>query len=493
MKCVPKLLPSLLIPMFALSLRAQQAAVQQAPPAFSQSDRDAAARAAEIRELRQQLDALSARLRVLEAQATAAIPEPQAATASSKTPAALAANPAAPPAASSSSTAAAGSSTVAAATQPAAAPNADAAQDSATLGFFRGTTLNFGLDGYYAYNFNKPIGRANQLRAYDLSSNSFSINQASIVVEHLPVAEPGKRFGGRIDLQYGQATETLQGSAANEPNPQVFRNLFQAYGSYLAPVGTGLQIDFGKFASSLGVEGNYTKDQINYSRSYLFNYLPFYHTGFRANYNVNAKVNVAYWLVNGAQQTDDFNGFKSQAFITTLKPAKTVTWNVNYYFGQEGHDSTAVVANGAQEPATPNGREHIFDTYATWTATPKLTLVGEADYVLNRVNSNSQPGRVAAGAFYARYQLPRSYALAGRAEYLDDRGGLFSGTTQALKEFTFTFEHQFEPGFLVRTEYRRDFSNQHYFLTATEGVLNTAQGTATLGLVYWWGTKQGSW
>lgn len=85
------------------------------------------------------------------------------------------------------------------------------------------------------------------------------------------MVEAGKRFGGRIDLQLGQATETLQGSSANELNPQVWRNLFQAYGSYLAPVGTGLHVDFGKFASSLGVEGNYTKDQINYSRSYLFN------------------------------------------------------------------------------------------------------------------------------------------------------------------------------------------------------------------------------
>jgi hypothetical protein len=204
-------------------------------------------------------------------------------------------------------------------------------------------------------------------------------------------------------------------------------------------------------------------------------------------------VNVAYWLVNGAQQTDDFNGFKSQAFITTLKPAKSVTWNVNYYFGQEQRDTLTPVAPGFQEPATPNGREHIFDTYATWTATPKLTLAGEADFVVNRVNATSQPGRVAAGAAYARYQLQHGNALAARTEYLDDRGGLFSGTTQALKEFTATYEHQFDSGFLTRVEYRRDFSNQHYFITQTEGVLNTAQGTATLGLVYWWGTKQGAW
>lgn len=463
MKFAVKLLSSLLIPVFALNLYAQD---QQTPPTLSPRERDA-----QIQELHRELDALAARLKALETQSAPAF------------------NPEGPAASTVGAQISPGAA-AATATQDVAA---NATQDSTTLGFFRGTTLNFGVDGYYGYNFNQPIGRVNQLRAYDLSSNSFSINQASIMVEHLPVAEAGKRFGGRIDLQFGQATETLQGSAANELNPEVWRNLFQAYGSYLAPVGSGLQVDFGKFASSLGVEGNYTKDQINYTRSYLFNYLPFYHTGFRVNYNLNSKVNVAYWLVNGAQQTDDFNGFKSQAFLFTLKPAKTLSWNVNYYFGQEGRDSTAAVAAGRQEPATPNGREHIFDTYATWNATPKLILVGEADYVLNRVDSTSQPNRVAAGAFYARYQLPRNYALAARTEYFDDRGGLFSGTTQALKELTATFEHQFEPGFLLRAEYRRDFSNQHYFLTATQGVLNTAQPTATLGLVYWWGTKQGAW
>ena len=477
MKLALNLLPSLLIPIFAMSLYAQD---QQTPAALSPQQRDA-----QVQELHQQLDAIAARLKVLESQPARAR-NPRGPITTDDTPQLL-------PAPAGGSAAAVSTSTETATDATTAAAQVDATRDSATLGFFRGTTINFGLDGYYAYNFNKPIGGTNQLRAYDLSSNSFSINQASMVVEHLPVAASGQRFGGRVDLQYGQATETLQGSAANEPHPDVFRNLFQAYGSYLAPLGSGLQVDFGKWASALGVEGNYTKDQINYSRSYLFNYLPFYHAGFRANYTVNSKVNVAYWLVNGAQQTDDFNSFKSQAVVVTLKPAKTLLWNVNYYVGQEQRASTATVASGARQPATPNGREHIFDTYATWTATPKMTLVGEADYVVNRVTSSSRPNRVAAGAVYARYQLLHNSALAARTEYLDDRGGLFSNTTQALKEVTATFEHQFEPGFLMRVEYRRDFSNRHYFLTATQDVLNTAQDTATVGLVYWWGTKQGAW
>lgn len=377
------------------------------------------------------------------------------------------------------------------------------AADTSTLTFFRGTTINVGVDGYYGYNFDEPEGRVNLLRAYDVTSNSFNLNQASLVLERLPSTQ--SRFGGRVDLQFGQATETLQGSSANEQRPQVWRNLFQAYGSYLAPVGTGLQLDFGKFSSSLGNEGNYTKDQIAYSRAYSFNYLPFYHMGLRANYNLTSKVNVAYWLVNGANDTEDLNGFKSQAFLITLKPANSLVWNVNYYFGQEARDVAPTLNPGLPtsptQPGLPtanispaqNGREHIFDTYATWQVTPRLALIGEADYVLNRSVPEQQPGRVVIGSITAHYVLPRNWSLGARTELFDDRGGLFSGRTQTLKEATLVADRSFAPGFLVKAEYRKDWSNQRFFLTDSAGALVNAQSTATLGLMYWWGTKQGSW
>jgi len=46
-------------------------------------------------------------------------------------------------------------------------------------------------------------------------------------------------------------------------------------------------------------KSNYTKDQMNYSRAYWFNFLPFYHMGFRVKYQVNSKLGLNYWLVNG--------------------------------------------------------------------------------------------------------------------------------------------------------------------------------------------------
>jgi Putative beta-barrel porin-2, OmpL-like. bbp2 len=371
-----------------------------------------------------------------------------------------------------------------------------------------GATLNYLLDAYYEYNFNQPTGRANTLRAYDVLSNVLSINQADFIFDLEPDLAAHRRYGFRIDLQFGQATETLQGNPAVEPRPEIYRNIFQAYGTYLVPVGHGLNVDFGKWASSLGVEGNYTKDQMNYSRSYYYYYLPFYHTGVRTSYHVNDKLAVNYWVVNGTNQSEPTNGYKDELFGFVLQPAKSLSWTTNYYIGQEHPDSaqatncTVPVQPGlCFTPITPapNGKLHIVDSYATWQVRPRLTLQGEADYVIEREWANAAPGESSApshtdgGAGYAQFQVNSHSSLAARAEYLSDRGGLFSNATQALKETTFTYKYSFGDGFDAFLEYRRDWSNQPYFITSNPASPSSHQNTATLGLVWWYGGKQGAW
>jgi len=367
------------------------------------------------------------------------------------------------------------------------------------------------LDTYYGFNFNRPLGRVNLLRAYDVTSNNFALNQASVVLESVPDIATGRRFGARVDLQYGQATETLQGSLSNEPRPWVYRNIFQAYGTYVVPLGSGLTVDFGKWASSIGLESNYTKDQANYSRSYWFDYLPFYHMGARVSYRFNDVFTASYWITNGTQQTEAFNNYKDQMFGAVIAPVKSVTWTTNFYLGQEHPDVQPIQQPGAPTiptqpglsivPIVPalDGRLHIFDSYATWQATPNTALSIEGDYVVSRQWNEPGPGRqttpshVYGGAVYARQQLTPKAAIAGRAEFVRDDGGLFSGATQSLKETTVTYEYKVAEGFLMRGEWRRDVSNAPFFLTRDVGVLNTDQQTATLGVIWWWGTKRGAW
>lgn len=487
-------------------------------PAQSESLQEEMRRIRQLMEqMRQMIERQEARISRLEAEKSDSAAKPAPATNEAAVPASKATSPAAPISNQADNQ-----------TKPEAPANADAstqtqvsapsqsktgalsADDREVLDFWRDTTVNLTVDGYYSYNFNRPLGGINLLRAYDVLSNSFSLNQAGVIFERAPNVEEGRRFGARLDLMFGQATETLQGSALNELRPQAFRHIWQAYGTYVAPLGNGLTVDFGKFSSAIGYETNYTKDNFNYSRSLFFLFLPFYHFGFRAAYPFNEKLTATYWLVNGINQSEDFNEWKSQAVLLTFKPTSRITAQANYYAGREQRVRTSILnptfpvlptqpgLSPVEIRPAPNGRVHILDAYATLNVTDKLTFAFQGDYVINRSFSNSPPSRVTGGVAYARYQFSPGFALASRFEYLSDNlsdfnESLFSGFDQALKEITLTAEYKFGEGFLVRGEYRRDWSNIPFFLTNTTDVFKKEQNTATLGLVWWWGRKKGVW
>jgi hypothetical protein len=350
--------------------------------------------------------------------------------------------------------------------------------------------IQFGvtLEAYYQYNANRPPDRVSLLRAYDTRANTFAIQQASVLAELAPAPDEGRRYGMRLDLMFGQATETVQGNPVNEPRPDVYRHIWQAYGSYVFPVGRGLRTDVGKFASNLGFETNYAKDDDHFSRSYLFNFLPYYHSGLRTSLPVHDKVTLMYMLTNGIQQTEDFNDFKSNHFAAVLVPARNVTWTVNYYFGQEQPDASCPLPDGACD-----GWFRVFDTYAAWTPTTAVGLGVDVNYVTSEVESGD-PSRSTDGlGAYARFKPGPKSTLAVRYEWLDDEGN-FGGIDQRLQELTLTGEWTFAEGFLARLELRRDWSDTPFF-TGPGGAddLRAHQNTVSVGLVWWMGNKKGVW
>ena len=254
----------------------------------------------------------------------------------------------------------------------------------------------------------------------------------------------------------------------------------------MLPVGAnGLQVDFGKYASMLGYETNYAKDNQAFSRAYLFNFLPFYHSGVRLTLPVNDKLSLLYMLSNGVQQTEDFNNFKSHHVATILKPTSTVTWTVNYYVGEEQPDGS--------QPDGPDGVFKVFDTYISVAPISELSVALDVNHASDEADKSDHALSLNGVGAYARYQLTKAGALGVRYERLDD-AGLFSGVRQVLYEATMTAEYKFGDGFLVRGEFRRDWSTAPFF----SGPLGTTdlrgdQKTALIGAVWWFGNKRGAW
>lgn len=364
-------------------------------------------------------------------------------------------------------------------------------------GFDTSTSLRVLLDGYYEYNGNNPIGGVTFLRPFDPSSNSFILSQAAIVLDRPSDLAQERRLGMHLEFLFGQSAMAAA-NRLNEQRPMPYRNILQMYGSYLAPIGTGLTVAFGRFGSPLALEGMFAHDQMNYSRSLIFTAMPFYHMGFRTSYRVSRTTTLTWFLVNGANQMEDFNVFKSNLFMVTSAPSDKLRFSALYYAGRDGRRMVPIDSSGADtllptQPGfsvtpvslVPDGRTHITDAFLRWNTTSKLTLAAEVTDTISRTYAASAPMRLTGGAGYVKYQLAPSFFLSARGECLSDHGGYLSGQTQTLGEGTVTATYQPLDRFQVRWELRRDISSHPFFLTSAPGILSKYQTTALIGLLWW--------
>src|SRR5438067_3525623 len=210
------------------------------------------------------------------------------------------------------------------------APSSGATSIASLLG---PTTLSGFVDMYYGYNANQPVSRSNGFRSFDVASNQFALNLVELVVDKQP--DPSNsRTGYHIALGYGQAINAVNGS---DPGGLGFdQYLKEAYFSYLAPVGKGLQVDFGKFVTPAGAEVIETKDNWNYSRGLLFSYaIPYYHFGMRAKYAFNDKYSLTGYFVNGWNNVVDNNTGKTYGMSFGWTPNKKFGVIQNYMAGPE--------------------------------------------------------------------------------------------------------------------------------------------------------------
>src|SRR5262245_50789321 len=174
-----------------------------------------------------------------------------------------------------------------------AALQEEAKKSDGILKFFRDVEVSGIVDGYYSYNNNK-VDMFTQGRAFDVRHNAFSMQLAKLTLQKANSKD--NPLGFRVDLGVGETVDRIISVSDSSRNDGT-KYVMQAYASYVAPIGSGLTVDFGKFYTPIGAEVIETKDNFNYSRGFLFTYGPYYHTGFRAKYSFNDKVALTGFLV----------------------------------------------------------------------------------------------------------------------------------------------------------------------------------------------------
>ena len=351
---------------------------------------------------------------------------------------------------------------------PAAAPAAtDAAAAPAPKPWRIGPfdTTGF-VDGYYSFNDNHPTGAANG-ESNDLYNFDFNANQPSLSAVKLTLNKDPGKLGAHFDFIYGDTNKLIN------PKNQL-EWVEQAYISTKPPKAKGLELDLGKFVTSAGAETIEAKDNWNYSRSDLFAWaIPYWHFGLRSSIPVSKTETVGVQVVNGWNNIIHNTGGVTAGLTSALVEPK-YTWNLNLYTGP------------ANSPGQ-NAYRNLVDTTVLFTPNAKFNWYLNLDFGVNADSLASGKGDTNKSywtgiAAAAHEQITARNALAARLEYFNDQAGFATGTTQNLKEGTFTYEYHWKLGLVSRAEYRRDWSDQPVFHRGATGMVD-AQSTVTIGLI----------
>ena len=330
--------------------------------------------------------------------------------------------------------------------------------------------VNTFLSVSYSYNFNRPATGTNQLRVFDFDDNTFKVDVAEVVLQKA-VSKPGEA-GFRVDFEAGSSIPRISSSYGLLQGQDV--DLQQAFVSWIAPVGSGLRLDLGKFVTHFGYEviDGYDGWNDNATRGFLFGYtLPYAHTGLKASYAFSDQLAGMLEIANGWDVARDNNSSKSIGAQLAWTPSKAVTVYGNFMTGPER-------ANVNSDPRT------TFDVVAQWKLTDLTVFTLEALY-------GSEKGAVAPGetaswsaiAGYARLGLSDTFAFCLRAEYLNDADGARTGATQKLTEVTVTPEWKATPHLIFRADLRVDWSNADVFVN-NDGAFKGNQATVFLNGIY---------
>jgi hypothetical protein len=337
----------------------------------------------------------------------------------------------------------------------------------------------------YNYNFRDPKSQNNILRLFDDKANQFDINQAELYIEK-PTTEASP-IGFGVDVTLGRDAKKIHSSGLGEADDPF--DLTQAYVTYKAPIGRGLELKGGKFVTLHGAEVIRRTGNFNISRSMAFSFaIPFTHTGLLATYPVTDWLSTTLGIVNGWDNTDDNNRGKSFHGMATITPPflKDFTLSVGGIWGAEQVSDALDPTRDINRNGPKRG---LIDLIATYKPIAPLTLTLNYDYG-RQEEAFFDDGQTAvwhAVAAYAVYDVTDRLSVGVRGEYFRDQDGFrlpnaTPGKKLEVWETTLTGRYKLFDHLFASIEYRHDEARHNKLLfdrrngTQNANSQNTVQG-----------------
>lgn len=347
-----------------------------------------------------------------------------------------------------------------------AGPLADATADT-----LWGIQLGGYLDVSYTYDFNDPDNANNAIggRAFATDDNQIQLDAFQLYIDKLPkdIGEVGFRF----DILAGEDARSIYFEDLFGNNQTNDINIYQAFISYIAPIGNGLTIDVGRFAASAGYESIESPRNDQFSRGLLFTEVqPWTTTGLRMTYAINEQWEVSGGINEGWDEVDDNNEAWTFTGAVRWMPTESICIQDTVYYGPEHNNDNS-------------NYRLLNDILAKWDINESWTVGVNFDYLNDEEPVGFQDEELWGLGGYVRYNVNEALYLALRGEWIDDNDGWITGAIdEEMWEVTATLGYTVTEGLLTRLEYRHDNAESAFF--NDENTTDDQQDTIAVEVIY---------
>jgi hypothetical protein len=275
--------------------------------------------------------------------------------------------------------------------------------------------ITFGafVDGYYAFDFNRPANFERSFTTQPARHNEFNVNLA-----YVETKLDAPRVRGRLAIQAGTS---VQSNYAGEPRngsvsgPDLARFIQEAVVG--AKIADNLWVDGGIFLSHLGMESFISRDNPMYTRSLVADYSPYYESGAKLTWQPTQAVTALFAVLNGWQNISETNSAKSAGMRIDYAASSSTTFTYYNYLGDEEVDT-----------ATHSQIRFFNGVGMKSNLTPDFLVFSELDYGTQGKASGSGSAHWYGGMLTGRYRVTPKVAIIGRVERYADQDQVLIAT-----------------------------------------------------------------
>lgn len=301
----------------------------------------------------------------------------------------------------------------------------------------------------YLFAPSKPLNQTFRSRGTAWHLNDLYLNMSGVYAKKK--ASEASRWGTELLVQSGKDDEIF-GFSATAPNiagADWLRHLDLANVSYFAPAGKGLTLQGGIFASLIGYDGLYAKDNLNYTRPWGADFTPYLMLGVNAAYPLTDTLTGTFFVVNGYWHLADANSVPSSGLQLAYKATSQITFKETVMTGPHQSNTSAEFWR------------HIADTIVE-RRTDRVVGAFEFHFATERVDATA-PFRAwwIAAQLPVRWNVQGPWSVAVRPEVAWDSTGRWTLAEQDVRALTTTLEYRLPykwAAAILRAEYRVDNS-----------------------------------